>query len=208
MSMWFGRRCPRTTRCCPGDTLMIEPRKMVETAPPATVANREGNTISLQWVRPEDPRFVWTVESGGTLWLAHRSMYRFDRLTFLGDTVRTVQVGDVPPPPAAEDEFVPILAALASSPEGMAVGSAGGARDGSRIDLGCPGQLWQVPRHGVRSGRPEEGGGRPGRRAVRDLVRRNGDRLRAPFSSAERGRYRRHGGGMFLLTADPPVIGR
>ena len=102
----------------PGDTLMIESRKMVETAPPETVTTRGGSTISLQWVRPEDPRFVWAVESGGTLWLAHRSRYRFHRLTFTGDTVLTVQVGDVPPPPAAEAEFVPILAAIASSPEG------------------------------------------------------------------------------------------
>ena len=61
---------------------------------------------------------MWAVESGGTLWLAHRSRYRFHRLTFTGDTVRTVQVGDVPPPPAADAEFVPILEALASSPEG------------------------------------------------------------------------------------------
>ncbi len=102
----------------PGDTLMIEPRKMMEIAPPATRANREGSTISARWVRPEDPRLVWAVESGGTLWLAHRSRYRFDRLTFTGDTILTLRVGDVPPPPAAEDEFVPILAALASSPEG------------------------------------------------------------------------------------------
>ena len=102
----------------PGDTLVIESRKRVETAPPETVANREGSTISARWVRPEDPRIVWAVESGGTLWLAHRSRYRFDRLTFTGDTILTLRVGDVPPPPAAEDEFVPILAALASSPEG------------------------------------------------------------------------------------------
>ena len=102
----------------PGDTLVIESRKRVETAPPETVANREGSTISARWVRPEDPRLVWAVESGGTLWLAHRSRYRFDRLTFTGDTILTLRVGDVPPPPAAEDEFVPILAALASSPEG------------------------------------------------------------------------------------------
>ena len=102
-----------------GDTLMIESRKMVETAPPATVANRAGSTISLQWVRPEDPRFVWTVgHDDATLWLAHRSRYRFDKLTFTGDTVRTVQIGDVPPPPPEDSEFVPILAALASSPEG------------------------------------------------------------------------------------------
>ena len=102
----------------PGDTLMIESRKMMETAPPATVANRGGSTISLQWVRPEDPRFVWAVEHDGTLWLAHRSRYRFDKLTFLGDTVLTVHMGDVPPPPAEDSEFVPVLAALASSPEG------------------------------------------------------------------------------------------
>ena len=101
-----------------GDTLAIETRKLVETAPPETRANRGGSTISVRWVRAEDPRFVWTVESGGTLWLAHRSRYRFDRLTFTGDTVRTVQMGDVPPPPAVESEFVPVLAALASSPEG------------------------------------------------------------------------------------------
>ena len=102
----------------PVDTLMIETRQMVETAPPETVTNRGGNTISLQWVRPEDPRFVWSVESGRTLWVAHRSRHRFHKLTFTGDTVRTVQMGDVPPPPAAEAEFVPILADLASSPEG------------------------------------------------------------------------------------------
>ena len=103
----------------PGDTLTIESRKLVETGPPAvTRATRGGSTISARWVRAEDPRFVWTVESGATLWLAHRSRYRFHRLTFTGDTVRTVQVGDVPPPPAADAEFVPILAALASSPEG------------------------------------------------------------------------------------------
>ena len=103
----------------PGDTLTIESRKLVETGPPAgTRATRGGSTISVRWVRPEDPRFVWAVESGGTLWLAHRSRYRFHRLNFTGDTILTVRMGDVPPPPAAEGEFVPILAAIASSPEG------------------------------------------------------------------------------------------
>ena len=121
----------------PGRTLMIESRRMVETAPPATRANREGSTISAQWVRPEDPRFVWTVESGGTLWLAHRSRYRFDRLNFTGDTILTVRVGDVPPPPTAEAEFVPSLAALASSPEGWlwAQREETGAESGSTWDV-------------------------------------------------------------------------
>ena len=102
----------------PGDTLLIESRKLVETAPPAGRATRGGSAISARWIRNEDPRFAWTVARDGTLWLAHRARYRLDRLTFTGDTVRTVQVGDVPPPPAQQAEFVPILAALASSPEG------------------------------------------------------------------------------------------
>ena len=102
----------------PGDTLLIESRKLVETGPPADSATRGGSAISLRSVENEDPRFAWTVERGGMVWVAHRSGYRFDKVTFAGDTVRTVQVGDVPPPPAEESEFVPILAALASSPEG------------------------------------------------------------------------------------------
>ncbi len=102
----------------PGDTLLIESRKLVETGPPAGRATRGGSAISARWVRNEDPRFAWTVERGGMVWVAHRSGYRFDKVIFAGDTVRTVQVGDVPPPPAEEAEFVPILATLATSPEG------------------------------------------------------------------------------------------
>lgn len=102
----------------PGDTLLIESRKIVETGPPAGRATRGGGAISARWIRNEDPRFAWTVERGGMVWVAHRSGYRFDKVTFAGDTVRTVQVGDVRPPPAAESEFVPILAALVTSPEG------------------------------------------------------------------------------------------
>ena len=99
----------------PGDTLAIQTltRKFA-----AGGAGGEARAISVRHVQPEEPRFVWTVARDGTLWLAHRARYRLDRLTFTGDTVRTVQVGDVPPPPAEESEFVPILAALASSPEG------------------------------------------------------------------------------------------
>ncbi len=102
----------------PGDTLLIESRKIVETAPPPGRATRGGSAISARWIRNEDPRFAWTVARGGMVWVAHRSGYRFDKVTFAGDTVRTVQVGDVSPPPAEESEFVPILAALATSPEG------------------------------------------------------------------------------------------
>ncbi len=103
----------------PGDTLAIESRKLVDTgAGGEASATLGGSASSVQSVQPEDPRFVWTVGHDGTLWLAHRARYRLDKLTFQGDTVRTVQMGDVPPPPAEESEFVPILAALASSPEG------------------------------------------------------------------------------------------
>ena len=103
----------------PGDTLAIETRNVVDIgAGEETYANRGGSAISVRRVRTEDPRFVWAVEHDGTLWLAHRSRYRFDKLTFLGDTVLTVHMGDVPPPPAEDSEFVPVLSALASSPEG------------------------------------------------------------------------------------------
>ena len=103
----------------PGDTLAIETRNQVEIgAGGEPRAARGGSTISLQRVEAENPRFAWTVEDGGALWLAHRSRYRFDKLTFTGDTVRTVQMGDVSPLPADESEFTPFLAALASSHEG------------------------------------------------------------------------------------------
>lgn len=102
----------------PGDTLAIETGTMVGVGGEERHAGRGGSTISVQNLQGADPRFVWTVEGGGTLWLAHRSRYRFDELSFTGDTIRTVQVGDIPLLSADESEFVPILAALASSPEG------------------------------------------------------------------------------------------
>ena len=99
-----------------GDTLAIEIGNLVEISPRAA---RGGSVTSVRHVEADAPRVVWAVgHDDATLWLAHRARYRFDKLTFAGDTVRTVQVGDVPPPPAEESEFVPILATLASSPEG------------------------------------------------------------------------------------------
>lgn len=103
----------------PGDTLAIETRNIVEVGAGGDPrATRGGSAVSMQHVQVEDARFVWAPALDGTLWLAHRSRYRFDKLTFTGDTVLTVQVGDVPPFLTEESEFVPILAALASSPEG------------------------------------------------------------------------------------------
>ena len=103
----------------PGDTLAIETKNMVEIGTGGEPrAARGGSAISAQHVEAENPRFVWTVEGDRTLWLAHRSRYRFDKVTFTGDTVRTVRMGDVPPPPTDAAEFVPIIAALASSAEG------------------------------------------------------------------------------------------
>ena len=105
----------------PGDTLAIETRTRRVVAGGARGerrATRGGSAISVRHIETDDPRFVWTVERDGTVWFAHRSRYRFDRLTFAGDTIVTVQLGDVPPLPTDESEFVPVLAALASSPEG------------------------------------------------------------------------------------------
>ena len=103
----------------PGDTLAIETRSMTETgAGRETRATRGRGTVSVQSVQAEDSRFVWAAGHDGTVWLAHRSRYRFDRLAFTGDTVLTVLVGNVPPLPADDPEFVPVLAAVASSPEG------------------------------------------------------------------------------------------
>ncbi len=102
----------------PGDTLAIETGTMVGVGGEERRAGRGGSTISVHNLQGAEPRFAWTVDGGGTLWLAHRSRYRFDELSFTGDTIRTVQVGDVPPLLPDESEFVPILAALASSPEG------------------------------------------------------------------------------------------
>ena len=100
-----------------GDTLAIEIRNLVEISPRAA---RGASAISVRHVEADAPRFVWTVgHDDATLWLAHRARYRFDKLTFAGDTVLAFQMGDVRPMPPPEDsEFVPILAALASSPEG------------------------------------------------------------------------------------------
>ena len=105
----------------PGDTLAIETLTRRDAASPAggdLRTTRGGSTMSLRWTQPANPRLAWTIEPDGTVWLAHRSRYRFDRLTFAGDTILTVQLGDVPPLPTDESEFVPVLAALASSPEG------------------------------------------------------------------------------------------
>ena len=102
----------------PGDTLAIETGTMVEVGGDERLGGRGGSTTSVRNLQGANPRFVWTVEGAGTLWLAHRSRYRFDKLSFTGDTIRTLQVGDVPPLSADESGFVPILAALASSPEG------------------------------------------------------------------------------------------
>lgn len=102
----------------PGDTLAIETGTMVGVGGEERYGGRGGGTVSIRNLQGADPRFVWAVEGRGTLWLAHRSRYRFDELSFTGDTIRTVQVGNVPPLSADESDFVPILAALASSPEG------------------------------------------------------------------------------------------
>ncbi len=103
----------------PGDTLLIETRNITMSGgnPQSVGAGRGQLTLE----RPQGTataRFAWTVERDGTLWLVQRARYRFDKLTFKGDTIRTVRMGDAEPWPANESEFTPVIADLDSSPEG------------------------------------------------------------------------------------------
>ena len=101
----------------PGDTLAIETRNMTSGAP--STAGTGTGQVTMQRVQDNGtPRFAWSVERDGTLWLADRSGHRFDKLTFTGDTVRTVQMGEVQHPPADDAVFEPVLSALTVSPEG------------------------------------------------------------------------------------------
>ncbi|WP_419160930.1 hypothetical protein [Candidatus Palauibacter sp.] len=105
-----------------GDTLLIETR-FVTMGPPESSTTEDGRgELIMSWPSFMAPQqFVWGFGSVGTLWVAHRSAYRFHEVTFDRDTVRTVALGD--PAPVANDAggesgFEPIIAALDVSPEG------------------------------------------------------------------------------------------
>ncbi|WP_420463893.1 6-bladed beta-propeller [Candidatus Palauibacter sp.] len=143
----------------PGDSLRIETRR-INVSPPAirSVPGRGQAMVSMSEASPR--QFAWTV-GGGNVWLAHRSAYRFHEVTFAGDTIRTVELGDPPPSPPLTEvldaaELNPRIAALHVSPEGwLWVAREGEEDEGSSWDLfdncgryrgavGAPDRLWAL----------------------------------------------------------------
>ena len=143
----------------PADSLRIETQR-VKVSPPEvrSIAGRGRAVVSMSEASPE--QFAWTV-GNGNVWLAHRSAYRFHEVTFAGDTIRTVELGDPPPSPLLSEvlddaEFDPRIAALHVSPEGWLWVAREGDEDGGSIwDLfdncgryrgavAAPDRLWTV----------------------------------------------------------------
>lgn len=141
-----------------GDTIWIEARRVTVSPPEALSNGRDRLSVSRASATPQ--QVAWTV-GNGNLWLAHRAVLRFHEVTFAGDTVRTVELGDPPPSPALEDvmngaEFDPGIAALHVSREGWLWVTREGEADAPSIwDLfdncgryrgavAAPDRLWAV----------------------------------------------------------------
>ena len=103
----------------PRDSVLLDSRISTN-----TVQSRggSGGNITLGGiVRVSIPRRVWGFSGGETVWAANRAAYRFHEITFAGDTVRTIELGNPPQPPpddSDESEFEPLIAGLEASPEG------------------------------------------------------------------------------------------
>lgn len=84
--------------------------------------SESGGNITLGGIaRVSIPRRAWAFAGGETVWAANRAAYRFHEITFVGDTVRTIELGKAPQPPpddSDESEFEPLIAGLSVSPEG------------------------------------------------------------------------------------------
>ena len=103
----------------PRDSLLLDSRISTSTALPASSSGRDITVGGI--IKDSKPRRVWAFGGSGTAWLANRAAYRFHEVTFAGDTVRTVELGNPPAPPpddSDESEFEPRIAALDVSPEG------------------------------------------------------------------------------------------
>ena len=124
-----------------GDTLFLETRHVKMGPPKTTRARGEGTGISLAVSRPERvdaQQIVWAVGVGGELWLANRAAHLFHQVTFHGDTIRTVQLGNtanVPIGPVAESDYDAVIAELDVSPEGWLWARREDRGDGSAWDL-------------------------------------------------------------------------
>lgn len=103
----------------PRDSLLLDRRVVTRTSAPAS---RSGNNITVGGIiKISTPRRVWGFARGETVWAANRATYRFHEVTFAGDTVRTIELGNPPPPPSdysAESEYEPLMANLDVSPDG------------------------------------------------------------------------------------------
>ena len=103
----------------PRDSLLLDRRVTTSTRQPT---QESGGVLQVgAIVRSSVPRRVWGFGHGGTAWLADRAVHRFHEVTFAGDTVRTVELGNPSPPPpddSDESEYSPRIADLEVSPEG------------------------------------------------------------------------------------------
>lgn len=97
-------------------TLLVEVSPMV--AGETTVTRRASNTFNLTHSRPRPWRIAMALDPGGTVWLADRSAYRFHEVTFDGDTIRTVELGN--PRQSSEEEihFEAVLHSIDVSSDG------------------------------------------------------------------------------------------
>lgn len=103
----------------PRDSLLLGVRIVTSQSAPRSSS---GGTITVGGtIRSSIPRGVWAFTRGETAWLANRAAYRFHEVTFAGDTLRTIELGNPPPSPpddSDDSEFEPLLANLDVSPEG------------------------------------------------------------------------------------------
>lgn len=101
----------------PRDTLLLDRRVTTSTTQPT---QESGGVLQVgAIIRSSVSRRVWGFGHGGTAWLADRAVHRFHEVTFAGDTVRTVELGNPPPPDDSdESDYSPRTAGLDVSPEG------------------------------------------------------------------------------------------
>ncbi|WP_419939464.1 hypothetical protein [Candidatus Palauibacter sp.] len=103
----------------PRDSLLLDSR--ISTSTSQSRSSGDGNITIGGIVKVSIPRRAWAFAGGETVWVANRAAYRFHEVTFAGDTIRTVELGNPPPSPpddSDESEFEPLMAGLDISPEG------------------------------------------------------------------------------------------
>lgn len=103
----------------PRDSVLLDSR--ISTSTSQSRASGDGNITIGGIIKVSIPRRVWAFAGGETVWVANRAVHRFHEVTFAGDTLRTIELGNPPqPPPDDSDDsrFEPLIAGLEASPEG------------------------------------------------------------------------------------------